>query len=80
MIAVDDFNKIRQVQQRAPSTVLPIDVERAKVAVELADARLAEAKAIDLSVPNAVSQWQIYQLREQVVALNTRVAKLETRN
>ena len=79
-IAADDYNKIRQIQQRAPGSIVPTDIERAKVAVELAEVRLAEAKAIDVNAPNAVERWQIYQLREQVVELSTRAAKLEARN
>lgn len=79
-IAADDYNKIRQIQQRAPGSVLPIDVERAKVAVELAEVRIAEAKSIDVNAVNAVERWQIFQLRERVVELTNRVAKLEARN
>lgn len=76
----DDYAKIQEINRLAPKSINPMDLERAKVAVELADLRIARAKAIDLKSPTALTQMQIEILREEIVALYSHVAKLEARN
>lgn len=76
----DDYAKIREINRLAPNSVNPADLERAKVAVELAEVRIARARAIDVKSPASIMQMQIDLLREQMVDLYSQVAKLQARN
>ncbi len=76
----DEYAKIQEIERLAPKSVNPIDMERAKVATELAELRIERAKALDPKALNSVMQMQIETLREHIVDLETRAAKLEARN
>lgn len=79
-IAQDDLARVEAVNRRAPHTVNPIDLQRARLAVELAEVRLEYAKSLDPNSKLDVMNWQVDQLREAVVELYTRVVRLEARN
>lgn len=78
--ARDEYAKIKEIERLAPKSVNPIDMERAKVAVELAELRIERAKALDIKSATSIMQMQIDLLREQIVEMETRAAKLEARN
>lgn len=76
----DEYAKIQEIERLAPKSVNPTDMERAKVAVDLAELRIERAKALDAKEVTSVMQMQIDLLREHIVDLETRAAKLEARN
>jgi hypothetical protein len=76
----DEYAKIQEIERLAPKSVNPIDMERAKVALALAELRIERAEAIDPKSSGSIMQMQIELLREQIVELETRAAKLEARN
>lgn len=78
--ARDNYSKIQEIERLAPKSVNPSDLERAKVALELAEIRIQRAKAVDVKSPTSVMQMQIDLLREQMVEMYTEVAKLQARN
>lgn len=76
----DEYAKIQEIERLAPKSVNPTDMERAKVALDLAELRIERAKSLDAKATPAIMQMQIELLREQIVELETRTAKLEARN
>ena len=60
------LKRATEANQRVPGTVQPIDLERLRLGVEVAQLRLESGRSIADATPNAKLQWQIDMLNEEL--------------
>lgn len=78
-MAQEDYQREQAFSNRAPSAANPVTLERARLYAELAKLRVERAKALDSKSPNAILQWELDQLREDVLLLSQEVARISIR-
>jgi hypothetical protein len=66
------------VNQRSPGTVSPRELERLRLQLEVARLELARARSVGLDLEGL--QWQLLDLRKDLLQLQSRVEQLVVRN
>lgn len=63
------LRRATEANQRVPGTVQPLDLERLRLGVEVAQLRIESGRSIADASPNAKLQWQIEMLSEEMSSL-----------
>lgn len=78
--AESDLQRTLAVSRRLPGLVGPTELRRAHLRVEVAKLALAKARAVDSHNPSEHTQWQLEELRMEMLQLRSQVEKLAARN
>ena len=78
--AEDTYERDMAANRQLSTAVKPVDVERDRVAVEMAKVNLDKAKLVDqLDSPIAIINWEIDVLRDEVRQLRWRITAITSR-
>lgn len=79
-IAEASLRKAQQANLQQPNAVRAVEVTRLQAALDLARLRVDLAKQVESESPLSQLEWEVGQLREQVLELRLIVALLRDRN
>ena len=78
--AIDNYDRDRAANRRLPTAVKQVDVDRDRVAVEMARVSLEKAKVVtQLDSPTEMVNWEIDVLRDEVRQLRWRITAITSR-
>jgi hypothetical protein len=78
--AQDAYERDKAANRKLPTAVRPIDVERDRVAVEMAEVNLTKAKLVTrLDTPIPIINWEMDVLRDEVRQLRWRITAITSR-
>lgn len=74
--AKGDLQKALDANQRLPGLMTPTELRRARLRLEVAKLALAKAKTVDAHNASEHTQWQLEELRKELLQLRSRIEKL----
>jgi hypothetical protein len=71
-----NLKNANNVNQQAPGTFHPLDIDRLRLRVEIAKMQLERGKSLANASPDAKLQWQVDMLNDEVARLREQTAKI----
>ena len=79
-VADEAYQRAQEVNRRVVGTITATELERLRLAAEVAKLAVERSKALDGQPADVRLQWEVEQLREEVLRLRNIVAQLQRRN